>query len=284
MGFDSLFIQGCKIGLPKLAEQTRMSAFNDGQPIQHTRFSIIFNAELGFAIVTAHNIDGSSIIPKGAIERRDRFRFDPDVPRQLQVDNERGYLNNPWDRGHLVRRRALHWGNQEIAKHADAESFFWTNIAPQHHRLHDTAWGQIEDWILNFTDENDQRVSVFTGPIFAPDAMEYQNRPNERPIIIPAGYWKILALKHDGKLRAAAFLVWQRDFNQKTPITFNPFLEQVRITTIEFLSGLSFEDLREADPLRFDDGVFEDSEQQGAPSERARSRTMSITCQADIVL
>ena len=284
MGYNPSFITGCKVPLPTLVERSRESAFLNGKPIHHTRFSILFNEELGFAIATAHNIDGTSIIPKGIIERRDRFRFDPDVPRQLQVDNERGYLNNPWDRGHLVRRRALHWGEKAIAERADSESFFWTNIAPQHHRLHDTTWGQIEDWILDFTDENDKKVSVFTGPVLTPDDMKHQNLPNERPNYHPAGFWKILVLKHEGELCAAAFLVWQRDFNQMTPIEFDPVLEQVRITTIEFLSGLSFEYLREADPLRFGGVQFDAEDRYRMIAERRRSQTNSITCQEDIFM
>ncbi|MGK7875376.1 MAG: DNA/RNA non-specific endonuclease [Xenococcaceae cyanobacterium] len=283
MGFDPAFIQGCEVSLPNLAERVRASAFNDGVPIDHTRFSIIFSEERKFAIVTAHNIDGSSIIPNGVIERRNQFRFDPDVPTQLQVDNERGYFRNPWDRGHLVRRRALHWGDQTIAEQADSESFFWTNIAPQHNRLHATAWGRIEDWILDFTDNNDKRVSIFTGPIFTPDDPELQNQPDELPIRIPAGFWKILGVKRGGELRAAAFLVWQRDFDQDNPVEFDPILEQVRVTTIEFLTGLSFESLREADPLRF--GVeFEEERSRGIRAGSARSRTAAITCQEDIVL
>ena len=80
------------------------------------------------------------------------------------------------------------------------------------------------------------------------------NEPGERPLQIPAGFWKIVALRHEGALRIAAFLVWQRDFDRAAPVTFDPVLEQVRLTTIEFLTGLSFAGLWDADPLRPSDG------------------------------
>ncbi len=283
MGFDPTFIHGCEVSLPNLTERIRTSAFNNGLPIDHTRFSIIFNEERRFAAVTAHNIDGARIIPEGVIERKDRFRFDPTVSSQLQVDNDRGYRHNPWDRGHLVRRRALHWGEQAIAEQADAESFFWTNIVPQHNRLHSTAWGKIENWILDFADDNDKQASIFTGPILTPDDPEHQNQPDESSINIPAGFWKILAIKRDGELLAAAFLVWQRDFDRNSPVEFDPILEQVRITTIEFLTGLSFATLREADPLRF--GVkFDAVERHEIRAGSAQLRATAITCQADIMM
>ncbi len=282
-GFDPSFIQGCNISLPQLAERTQATAFNDGLPIDHTRFSLIFNQTRGFAAVTAHNIDGSSLLPAGSIKRKDRFRLDPEVTSALQVNNDRGYVHNPWDRGHLVRRRALHWGDLTIAQQADSESFFWTNIVPQHNRLHATAWGSIEDWMLDLADDHDKRASIFTGPVFSPDDPDHQNQPDEQPIKIPAGFWKIMALKHQGELRAAAFLVWQRDFDQAEPVEFDPILEQVRITTLEFLTGLSFQSLREADPLRF--GVeFEAVERRGIRAGSARSRMTAVTCQQDIVM
>ncbi len=251
MGFDKDFIQGFEIPLPILGERIKQFAFDNGNLIDHTRFSIMFNIDRGFAIYTAHNIDGNSIIPLGEIKRKNNFRLDKSVPSDIQVNDKRGYYKNPWDRGHLVRRRSLHWGNKDEASLADSESFYWTNIAPQHENLHDTAWGSIEDWMLGFSDENDKKVSIFTGPVFTPDDPEHQNLPGLNPIKIPAGFWKILIIKIQESIRAAGFLVWQRDFDKPDPVTFDPLLEQVRITTIEYLVGLSFGPLRDADPLRF---------------------------------
>lgn len=294
MGYDKNFISGHEIAMPELGLRTKASAFNNGEPIHHTKYSIIFNQERGFAICTAHNIDGVSVIPEGEIPRKDRFRLDPNVPKQFQVDNDRGYTNNPWDRGHLVRRRALHWGPHNEAELADSESYFWTNITPQHENLHDTAWGNIEDWMLELTDESDNQVSIFTGPVFSQDDPERINKPGELPIRVPAGFWKILAIVHQGALRAAGFLVWQRDYDQPNPLPFDPLLEQVRITTIEYLAGLSFGNLRNADPLRFGaqapaftgaPGTLASPAERGSPlASPAGRRGTLITFPGDIIL
>jgi len=251
MPYDPDFIPDFSIDLPKLGVRTLPSTLNGGSPVEHTRFSIVFNQERGFALYTAHNIDGASLIEEGEIRRRDRFRNDPQVGNQLQVDNDRGYRNNPWDRGHLVRRRSMHWGSRDVAELTDQESYFWTNIAPQHGKLHHSAWGRIEDWMLDVTDDQDKKACVFTGPVFTPEDPEIINRDGEQAIRIPAGFWKIFVVKHHSELRAASFLVWQRDFDRPDPLDFDPVLEQVRLTTVEHLTGLSFHRLRAADPLRF---------------------------------
>ena len=251
MGYDPAFIPDAVIPLPTLSNRLRPTAFNNGEPVHYSRFSLTQSQARSLAIYTAHNIDGATLHPSGTIPRKDRFRFDSDLPRSIQCDDDRGYRNNPWDRGHLVRRQSMHWGDIEEAKVADQESYFWTNIAPQHHKLHDTAWGQIEDWMMHLADDNKQRVSVFTGPVFGEDDVAHVNREGEDPILIPAGFWKILVIPKDGSVRAAGFIVWQRDFEDDTPIIFDPQLEQVRLTTLEFITGLSFGDLRERDALRF---------------------------------
>lgn len=261
MGFDTHFIQGVEIPLPTLAPHLRSKAFGGGAPIHHTRFSIIFHQERGLALATAHNIDGATLIDSGVIERRNNFRYDPDVPRAVQMSNRRGYADyrvdgvpvivNPWDRGHLVRRRSVQWGDLETATQADRESFYWTNIAPQHYRLHDTAWGTIEDWMLAAADESERQASVFTGPILMDSDPVHQNHPDEPAIQIPAGFWKIMAIKHRDQLAAAGFVVLQSDYDSDQPAEFSPTLEQVRISFIELLTGLSFGRLKHAEPLHF---------------------------------
>lgn len=286
MPYDPEFISGFDLPLPGISDAIRAVTFGGGEPIDHTRFSILFRQDRGFALCTAHNIDGGRLLPRGTIKRKSSFRFDPDVPKQIQVDNDQGYKGsrNRWDRGHLVRRAALHWQNVATSRKADKESFFWTNIAPQHENLHDSPWGKIEDWMLEHTDESDRRSCIFTGPVFSSSDPEIVNMPGENPVRIPAGFWKIMAIRHHEKLRAAAFLVWQRDFDRAVPLPFDPFTEQVRITTIEYLTGLDFAPLHKADPLRF-----------GARFERLRGRRRirpatalprpgAVTRSADIVL
>ncbi len=286
MSYDPKFIPGCDLPLPGMTDAIRDVTFRGGEPVDHTRFSLLFRQDRGLALCTAHNIDGARTLAKGTIKRRDRFRFDPDVPKQLQVDDDQGYSGrkNRWDRGHLVRRVALHWGSVATSRTADADSYFWTNIAPQHENLHDTPWGRIEDWMLEHTDRSDKRSCVFTGPVFSSSDPEIVNKPGERPVRIPAGFWKIMAIKYGQKLRAAAFLVWQRDFDRDVPLPFDPITEQVRVTTIEYLTGLDFKALQNADPLRFGAKFERVRGRRRVRAATARSRAGAVTCAGDILL
>lgn len=257
MPYDPEFIAGHVIPLPTPIDQVIALAF-EGKYIHHSRHSLLFNQERGFAFVSAHNIDGATMSPAQFTDRD--FDEDPKIqPASLQVDNNRGYRQspdgvfgpNPWDRGHLARRKSLSWGDEAEASIAELESDFWSNIAPQHGNLHDDAWGKIEDWMLERVESDGRRACVFTGPVFTEDDPEHKNGSNEVPIRIPAGFWKVITVELNGAMRSAGFLVWQRDYDSEEPLPFAPVLEQVRLTTIEVLTGLTFPALRQFDPLLF---------------------------------
>lgn len=284
MPYNPNFIDQFPVQLPLLSAENMLHAFDNGNPTHHSRYSFIFNEHRKLSLVTAHNIDGDTIIPEGIIKRKNGFRFDPDVSRQVQLDNDQGYKNNDWDRGHLVRRRSMHWGNDIAeAEMADRETFYWTNIAPQHHRLHDTAWGSIEDWMLAYADQSNQKVNVFTGPVFTGNDPEILNDPEEQPFQLPAGFWKIFALQVGENLTASGFLVWQRDYDQSIPLQFDPILEQVRITTIEYLTGLNFADLRNADTLLYNQPVQATTERMISNPETIALRRPAFNFQRSIV-
>ena len=258
MPYNPDFISGESIPLPTPSGRVLQSAFGRGF-IHHLRHSILFNQDRGFAFVSAHNTDGSTM-PSSQFTSRS-FKNDPQIqPRSLQVDRDRGYREsathgfgpNPWDQGHLARRKGLSWGDEADARIAERESDMWSNVAPQHENLHDDAWGSIEDWMLERVQGHGQRACVFTGPVFTDDDPVHRNGPNEEPIQIPAGFWKVISVRLNGAMRSAGFLVWQRDYDSVEPLPFAPVLEQVRLTTIEVLTGLTFPALRQFDPLLFD--------------------------------
>jgi len=286
MPYDPDFLGNVSVPLPTLLPGAARDAWNNGEVIDHTNYSLVFNQSRGLAVYTAANIDGGTLV-RGI--RRRRFTFDPNVPRQIQIDNDRGYKgfpnqeSNPWDAGHLARRKDVHWPDEETAKGAERDSSRWTNIAPQHAKLNQGPWRQVEDWLLHLADDNAHRLSVFTGPTFTATDLVWKNNANELEIRIPSGYWKVGLFRNEGVLRAAAFLIWQTDVvpsaDDFNPDRFDPVLEQVRLLTIEHLAGLSFGDLvRAADPLQFGARIEADTaagdgvrggETDGAVGERA---------------
>jgi endonuclease G len=257
MAYDEFFLNGHEVPLP-LPDQDVLNSAYCGGYIHHSRHSILFNIERGFAFVSAHNIDGNTL-PNSQYTSRG-FRNDPLIsPSSLQVDRDRGYREspqnglgpNPWDQGHLARRKGMSWGEENVARIAERESDYWSNIVPQHETLHDHPWGNIEDWVMDLIRDDQNRASVFTGPVFSDEDKMHKNGPNEEPIYIPAGFWKIMCVEKNGALRSAAFIVLQKDYFDDDRLPSLPGLNQVRVSIIELLTGLRFPFLDNTEPIEF---------------------------------
>ena len=208
--YDACFL-GSPVPLPAAADtgvDSDLLVVAGTTVISYTHFSLAMSRSRRFARWVAWNIDGA------AIRRLSRsnisFRRDERLPAEAQVGDEL-YKNNPLDRGHLARRADLLWGSLDSARQANADSFFFTNITPQHEGFNQSGaggiWGQLEDALFAEVDVADLRVSVMGGPIFA------ENDPVYRGVRLPRQFWKILYYREgdDPTVRARGYVLTQED-------------------------------------------------------------------------
>jgi endonuclease G len=192
-----------------------------------------------FARWVAWNIDGKAIqkISRTGIS----FRKDPNLPATAQVGDEL-YSNNSLDKGHIARRADLVWGTPAEAAAANIDSFFFTNITPQHSKFNQSGakgiWGMLEDAIFADIDVNDLKISVMGGPVLSDSDPVYRN------IKIPRQFWKIIYYRETNQttVRAKAYLLSQGDLlNQLEALELPEFrVYEVSLTRITDLTGLKF--------------------------------------------
>ncbi|MEW7009925.1 DNA/RNA non-specific endonuclease [Lentilitoribacter sp. EG35] len=236
-GFDKDFL-GFLAPMPDMSLSIKRDAVNFGraQTIPYTHFSVCLSTKRRLARFVAWNIDGARKVQLG----RHGFRLDPRITSELQLDNSI-YRDNKLDRGHIARRADLAWGPIPEARQANKDSFYFTNIAPQHERYNQSSrgglWGQLENLILEEAASQDIKVSVIAGPLFKDDDPEY------RGALIPRDFWKLIAYKGaDGDLTAACFLLSQNDLlSDIEAIDFDPFrLFQISISELTERTSLDF--------------------------------------------
>lgn len=259
-GYDPRFLgDDFEIPLPELTdEQLANTARNrlasaDSHVFPYHHFSLVMNKERRLAYYTAGNVDGRREKSISRNDFSDRWFLDPRLEKSDQLQNDL-YYDNDLDRGHLVRRLDPVWGDTFAeAKLAHDDSFHWTNGCPQHKDLNrnNTTWGLVEDFVLRNAQAADQRISVFTGPVFRDDDPIYETRSKKQKIPLPRSFWKIVAsIDHDGILKATAFLLDQESL-------IAPLVEAIAIPKqfqksvkeIENLTGFSFHQLRDFDTL-----------------------------------
>ena len=108
--------------------------------------------------------------------------------------------------------------------------------------------------VLNAARNNRVKVSVFSGAIFLPDD------PVVMGALVPAAFWKIVAWKEDGALRARGYMQSQRELverivrsQRRRPESFeelgrmDPY--EATVASIARITSLDFGPLMEADEL-----------------------------------
>ena len=264
-GYNPDFL-GFKVPLPKLANSIRNQAFEvpgavgpNKHELKYYHYSVILNKTRRLAFVSAVNLWADATFEQKR-EDNDKWFIDPRVPVGAQTGEDL-YKNNPFDRGHLTRRDDAAWGETaQEAKLANDDTFHFPNCSPQHEIFNQSTksrakglklWGDIENHITQQADSNDQKLTVFNGPIFRSDDRRIKG------VQIPREYWKIVVCKKDnGDPIALAFILSQESLIKNLPAEefvvgeYKPF--QVKVRDLETRTKLDFGSLRTFDPLEDD--------------------------------
>lgn len=259
-GYDPNFlgISERRVPLPELSEALQKKAAvnqqaapgKDKHVLPYHHYSVVMNKKRKLAMYAAVNIDGRKI--QKTRRDRDVWYFDPRISRSEQSGSQI-YKRNPFDKGHLVRRLDAAWGDDEAtARIGSDDTFHWTNCAPQHadFNRNRTTWAGLENYILKNADVEDLKVTVFNGPVFD------ESDPPYRGVNLPRDFWKVVVMvRKDRKLSATAYLLSQEALIQgiEEEFAFGEYKTfQVPVSRIEALTGLSFGNLSEHDPLAKD--------------------------------
>jgi endonuclease G len=219
------------------------------QVLPYEHFSVIMNKARRQCFFSACNIDGA----RSKSSKRTAWRFDPRIPQDMQIMKECYGAPPKFSRGHMTRREDPAWGKSanEIQRGA-GDSMHVTNTTPQMQSFNAPIWLALEDFALQHAREDDQKISVFTGPYFT------NHDPTMFGVRIPRKFWKVIVFIHDetGELSATGYEMSQEDNLEAPEFVFRDFVSpqlnvstQVAISQIESAAGLSFNGLAEIDPL-----------------------------------
>jgi len=179
----------------------------------------------------------SELLGDAESQRYERSRFFARDIRVTPTVDSRTF-GGVFDRGHMVPNAAI--GSQYGAL-AQMETFFMTNMCPQHEDLNQGAWMRLEGWISQAAEKN-EHIFVVAGPIFGDDPA-IVTRGSERGIQIPDAFYMILVdADKEFRTRPEIKLLAYR-FPQNTPRDAD-FKDRQ-----EF--GVSVKDIEEATKLDF---------------------------------
>lgn len=216
-GFDRNFLS-FPIDVPTFTKSRRddLAELDDSREIKYCHFSVWLSKKRRYPLCVAWNIDGDRF------KRLNRTSFRTDRRGDLEEFQftDDLYVHNPFDKGHIARRADLCWGTLDEARQGNYDSFYFTNIVPQHEAFNQSGntdddpeggiWGRLENTVFDSEAPHRLRVSVMGGPVFGPKDRKFVQ--NEQECLVPDEFWKLVAYRDevDNKEKVFAFLLTQK--------------------------------------------------------------------------
>ncbi|HEY0086246.1 MAG TPA: DNA/RNA non-specific endonuclease [Allosphingosinicella sp.] len=241
-GYDPAFL-GLDVPLPEVTDADAVALLEDGSGVvPYHHFSLAMHRRRRLAIFTAANVDASPARrkpdPKAAYGRKALSGLgETDMERWFTDPRLRGLDQLPdkffdkdskaFDKGHLVRRDDVAWGDtyQELQA-ANGDTFHTTNCSPQVGNFNRSnlkgLWGRLENDVLGQAAA--ERLSYFAGPVLKESDRLFSGVDDggKVKIQIPEEYWKLILSNDGGTLRAFAFVLRQDLSNVELEFTVAP--------------------------------------------------------------
>jgi endonuclease G len=245
-GYDPDFLNltgGEEVPLPQLTAKgenaVARTADNEGE-LKYHHFSIVMHKKRRLALFTAgnldwrksrHEVDGHkptraelTNIPDGVSEQWVTDDRIPENEQLLDVFFTRD--NKAFDKGHLVRRDDMTWGDSfEDIQMANGDTYYVTNCSPQVKGFNQAPfgefnWGDLENMIQKTTKA--EKAIVFSGPVLAKDDRFFLGVAESGPVKvqIPRRFWKIIVAMTQEGVKAFGFMPEQDLSKVPTEVEF----------------------------------------------------------------
>ena len=159
---------------------------------------------------------------QGNAQRTDRFIADPQVKGVIATNAD--YTRSGYDKGHMAPAADMKWSVTAMK-----ESFYFSNMCPQHPELNRRKWKDLEEKIRDWA-ITDSAIIIICGPIVEDSAQKIgKNR-----VVVPQKFFKVILSPFVDNPRAIGFLF----DNERSVEPLGTYV--VSVDSIETLTGMDF--------------------------------------------
>lgn len=190
------------------------------QIIRHSGYTVSYNKDLKIPNWVSYELTREET--KGKEKRGNRFIADPLVTGPIATNAD--YTRSGYDKGHMAPAADMKWSPEAMK-----ESFYFSNMCPQHPQLNRRGWKNLEDKIRNWAIA-DSAIIIICGPI-----IEKQPKTiGKNKVVVPQQFFKVVLSPFVKPIRAIGFL-----FNNEQAV--EPLSSYVvTVDSIESLTNMDF--------------------------------------------
>lgn len=190
------------------------------QIICHTGYTVSYNATWRLPNWVAYELTRQET--QGDEKRYNRFISDPLVKGTIASNGD--YARSGYDKGHMAPAADMKWSNTVMK-----ESFYFSNMCPQHPDLNRRKWKDLEskirDWAIA-----DSAIIIICGPIVGKNPKVI----GRNQVTVPQQFFKAILSPYVSSPRAIGFLFE----NARSVEPLQTYI--ITIDSIEKLTGMDF--------------------------------------------
>jgi endonuclease G len=194
------------------------SQIQDQVVLKHTNYTSLFSKSKKYPVMVEWWVTKSMVSCPTPLKRKDNFKPDPLLPEHTNIAKE--YVGSGYDRGHMMPAADNLCQTQLIQD----ESFYFSNMSAQTHRLNAGDWKSLETFTR---EESSLKDSIH---VWAGNVGEVKKIGS---VSVPKYCWKVIHIKKENKWVAYLF-----ENNTSNPDGFKN--NEVTLKEITTLTGFKF--------------------------------------------
>ena len=194
------------------------------QIIHHNGYTVSYNKDLKIPNWVSYELTRQET--KGKEKRSDNFIADPLVKGTIATNAD--YARSGYDKGHMAPAADMKW-SPEVMK----ESFYFSNMCPQHPQLNRRGWKNLEEKIRDWAIA-DSAIIIICGPIINQSSRTI----GKNKVAVPERFFKVVLSPFVKPVRGIGFL-----FNNRQAVeplsTYAVTIDSIeKLTNMDFFSPL----------------------------------------------
>ena len=189
--------------------------------IKNKGFTLSFNQSHRQSNWVAYELTRAETM--GTSPRTNYFRVDPQIPGLCALPTD--YKGTDYDRGHLAPAADMAWSKVTMK-----ESFYMSNISPQHYSFNRGIWKKLEKLVRKWASEYGS-VYIVTSGILTDDLYKIGKKSD---VSVPENFYKVILDYKEPELKAIGFILPNKKIKQ--PLQNFVFT----VDDIEEITGINF--------------------------------------------
>jgi endonuclease G len=194
------------------------SQIQDQVVLKHTNYTSLFSKSKKYPVMVEWWVTKSMVSCPTPLKRKDNFKPDPLLPEHTNIAKD--YVGSGYDRGHMMPAADNLCQTQLIQD----ESFYFSNMSAQTHRLNAGDWKSLETFTREESSLKDS-IHVWAG--------NFGEVKKIGSVSVPKYCWKVIHIKKENKWVAYLF-----ENNTSAPDGFKN--NEVTLKDIMSLTGFTF--------------------------------------------